>query len=137
MKPERMEKIGTLYPVLGDELIRKLVNDFYDIMDSDPSVRRIREMHSRDLTKPRKKLYMFLVGRFGGPPLFVREYGHPRLKARHYPFKIGEEERDQWLSCMRKALDRNIDDPEIKELLDEFFTHLANFMINQPVNKSV
>jgi hemoglobin len=135
MDQKTMEKIGTIYSLLGDEVIENLVNDFYTIMDQEPSVKEIRNMHSPDLTKARKKLYMFLVGRFGGPPLYMREYGHPRLKARHYPFKIGPSERDQWLFCMRKSLDKNIQDPGIKKLLDDFFSHLANFMINQPAEK--
>jgi hypothetical protein len=36
---------------------------------------------------------------------------------------------------MRKSLDKNIQDPGIKKLLDDFFSHLANFMINQPAEK--
>jgi truncated hemoglobin YjbI len=48
---------------------------------------------------------MYLSGWLGGPQLFVEAYGHPRLRARHLPFAIGETERDQWLMCMRMAME--------------------------------
>ena len=97
----------------GEKAVRKLVDRFYDLMDTMPQARKIRELHPDDLTSSRDKLFKFLSGWLGGPQLYVEEYGHPRLRARHLPFPIGETERDAWLSCMRQALS----EMEIEELL--------------------
>lgn len=97
----------------GEKTVRKLVDRFYDLMDTMPQARKIRELHPDDLTGSRDKLFKFLSGWLGGPQLYVEEYGHPRLRARHLPFPIGERERDAWLSCMRQA----ISEMEMEELL--------------------
>ena len=97
----------------GEKTVRKLVDRFYDLMDTMPQARKIRELHPDDLTSSRDKLFKFLSGWLGGPQLYVEEFGHPRLRARHLPFPIGETERDAWLSCMRQALS----EMEMEELL--------------------
>ncbi|MFO0464897.1 MAG: group II truncated hemoglobin, partial [Burkholderiales bacterium] len=96
----------TPYELLGGEAtVRRLVDAFYDQMDEDPDFFGIRKLHPASLAASRDKLYMFLTGWLGGPPLYTSEFGHPRLRARHLPFAIGEAERDQWMACMAKALE--------------------------------
>ena len=102
---EQQQQSQTFFQVLGGEAnIRALVEKFYDVMDTDPKAAGIRAMHAQDLTSAREKLFMFLTGWTGGPQLYVERYGHPRLRARHLPFAIGESERDQWMYCMIKAM---------------------------------
>ena len=96
----------TLYELIGGESgLRKLVERFYDLIDSAPEAAQIRALHPKSLKQSREKFFMFLSGWSGGPALYIEKYGHPRLRMRHVPFSIGELERDQWLWCMNKALD--------------------------------
>ncbi|MEJ2573442.1 MAG: group II truncated hemoglobin [Gammaproteobacteria bacterium] len=97
----------------GEAAVRKLVDRFYDLMDTLPEAGGIRALHPADLTGSRDKLFKFLSGWLGGPPLYQTEYGHPRLRARHLPFPIGAAERDAWLLCMEQALAET----EMEELL--------------------
>ncbi|HNO87365.1 MAG TPA: group II truncated hemoglobin, partial [Rhodocyclaceae bacterium] len=83
----------------GEETIRRLVHRFYALMDALPEAWDIRQMHPADLSGSEQKLFMYLTGWLGGPPLYEEAYGHPRLRARHLPFTIGDTERDQWLLC--------------------------------------
>jgi len=95
----------TFFELLGGvETIRNLVERFYDVMDSDPKAAGIRALHKPDLTEAREKLFMFLTGWTGGPQLYIERYGHPMLRARHLPFPIGEDERDQWMYCIIRAM---------------------------------
>jgi hemoglobin len=95
----------TFFEALGGvEIIRNLVERFYDVMDSDPKAIGIRALHKPDLTEAREKLFMFLTGWTGGPQLYIERYGHPMLRARHLPFPIGEDERDQWMYCIIRAM---------------------------------
>ncbi len=72
----------TPYELLGGAgVVRWLTDRFYDIMDSDPSVKALRDMHPADLAGSREKLYMFLSGWLGGPPLFMDKFGHPQRVA--------------------------------------------------------
>jgi hemoglobin len=104
----------TLYDQMGgEEGIRRLVNRFYDLMDGSPEAAHIRALHAASLKASREKLFMFFSGWTGGPQLYVERFGHPRLRARHLPFPIGERERDEWLWCMDRALDQH----ELPELI--------------------
>ena len=126
----------SLYDLLGGEpeathKIREIVEAFYDVMDSDEKAKTIRLMHPEDLTSSREKLFMFLTGWTGGPQLYTDRYGHPFLRRRHLPFKIGEEERDQWICCMTKGmLNLKMEEEKIKALLNALYP-IADFMRNQ------
>ncbi|CAM8370103.1 COG2346 Truncated hemoglobins [Candidatus Methylopumilus planktonicus] len=126
----------SLYDLLGGEpeatnQIRAIVEAFYDVMDSDEKAKTIRLMHPKDLTSSREKLFMFLTGWTGGPQLYTDRYGHPFLRRRHLPFKIGEEERDQWIYCMTKGLlNLKMEEEKIKALLNALYP-IADFMRNQ------
>ena len=114
----------------GAEGLKRLVDRFYDIMDEDPAVDLIRSLHAKSLNASREKLYLFLSGWTGGPPLYVEKFGHPRLRARHLPFPIGTTERDQWLSCMRRALDELDVSQLLRDQLMGAFFQTADFMRN-------
>lgn len=115
----------------GDGAVRRLVDRFYDLMDSAPEAAEIRRLHAASLKQSREKLYLFLSGWLGGPPLYVERYGHPMLRARHLPFPIGERERDQWMWCMRRALADTPMAEELRTFLDQRFTAIADHMRNQ------
>ena len=126
----------TLYDLLGGEpeathKIREIVEAFYDVMDSDEKAKTIRLMHPEDLTSSREKLFMFLSGWTGGPQLYIERYGHSFLRRQHLPFKIGEEERNQWIYCMTKGLlNLKMEEEKIKALLNALYP-IADFMRNQ------
>jgi hemoglobin len=127
-------KASDLFNQVGGELrLRTLVDAFYGFMDSLPEASGIRAMHPQDLTESGDKLFKFLVGWTGGPPLYVQEYGHPRLRARHLPFSIGIEERDQWMLCMERALCQTVADEGCREGLRSRLSELADFMRNKDV----
>jgi hemoglobin len=126
------EKIATAYERIGgDEGLEKLVTLFYDYMETLPEAELIRNLHPKDLASARSKFYMFLSGWMGGPDRYIAAFGHPRLRARHLPFPIGMEERDQWLMCMKKALDDMEIDTMFKQQLMSSFTQTANHMMNK------
>ena len=116
----------------GDAGIRQLVDRFYDLMDASPEAATIRRLHAASLKASREKLYMYLTGWTGGPPIYVEKYGHPRLRARHLPFHISSRERDEWLWCMDRALDEQPMPDELRGFLREKLHALADHMRNQP-----
>lgn len=121
----------TVYERLGgDEAVRRLVQRFYALMDQRPEADAVRRMHPRQLADSEDKLYKFLSGWFGGPPLYMRERGHPRLRMRHHPFRIGPAERDQWLLCMRQALDEQVADAALRAVVVHAFEGMADHLIN-------
>ncbi len=85
----------------GEEGIRKLVDRFYEEMDSLAEAKHIREMHQADLEEVKDKLSRFLCGWLGGPRRYQEKYGPISIPTAHAPFAIGSAERDAWLLCMR------------------------------------
>ncbi len=71
----------TLYEAIGgDEAVKALTERFYVLMDTLPEAARCRALHPDDLTGSREKLYLYLTGWLGGPPVYVERYGHPMLR---------------------------------------------------------
>ncbi len=122
----------TPYEVIGGEAaIRTLVEKFYYYMDTLPEAKGIRDIHQADLTSAETKLFKYMTGWLGGPNLYIEEYGHPMLRARHLPFAIGESERDQWMLCMNKAIEEVPMEPRLKTNLQTALQDLATHMINK------
>jgi hemoglobin len=115
----------------GEQAILSLVDRFYFYMDILPEAQGIRAMHQRNLASAKDKLFKYLSGWLGGPNLFIEEFGHPMLRARHLRFAIGESERDQWMLCMNKALEEMTMDPRLKTNIQNALQQLATHMINQ------
>ncbi|MDZ4055619.1 MAG: group II truncated hemoglobin, partial [Polynucleobacter sp.] len=119
--PKPLFKTTSYELIGGAEPVRALVDRFYDLMELEEAYALIREMHPQDLSSSREKLYLFLSGWMGGPQLYQEKYGHPMLRARHLPFPIGSVERNQWLDCMKRAMDEVAIDPLLKDRLNESF----------------
>jgi len=127
-----MSEIPIPYELIGGEAgVRKLVDHFYDHMDTLEQAKTVRKLHAKSLRLSREKLFLFLCGWLGGPDLYVQKYGHPRLRRRHLPFSIGIAERDQWMHCMRLALDDMKLEKGLREKLEAAFQATADHMRNR------
>jgi len=123
----------TPYELLGGEAaVRELVDRFYDLMNLEEEFAGIRKLHPPTLGDSRDKLFWFLSGWLGGPPIYAERIGHPMLRARHQPFAIGVAERDQWLKCMSRAMDDVGVDPDLQGSLAKAFFGTADWMRNRP-----
>ena len=125
-----LSKPASPYDHLGEAGVKRLANTFYDIMESDEQAKELLALHPKPLDNIRQKFFEFLSGWTGGPDLFVEKYGHPRLRARHLPFTVNQELKEQWMYCMNKALSQEVDNPVTREHLRRSFDQLANHMIN-------
>ena len=114
----------------GRDAVDRIVDLFYDRMDTLPEAQTIRAMHPADLSGIRSLFKKYLAEWLGGPPAYSDERGHPRLRRRHLPFAIGAAERDAWMLCMNGALDEVIADKELRENLSRQLLGVADWMRN-------
>ncbi len=115
----------------GEPGVRALVDRFYDLMDLKPHYAGLRALHPTQLDGSRDKLHWFLCGWLGGPNHYTERFGHPMLRARHLPFRIGIAERDQWLACMMQAMqEQGVEDTLATRLAESFFG-TADWMRNR------
>ncbi|APV41876.1 globin [Pseudomonas frederiksbergensis] len=124
------DSTSTYLQLGGESGIRKLVNRFYELMDTLSEARVVRLMHPSSLADSADSLFKFLSGWFGGPPLFQLERGHPRLRMRHAPFAVSIVERNEWMLCMRQAIDEQVNDIALNSKLQRMFSEMADHMIN-------
>jgi hemoglobin len=113
----------------GEEGVRSLVETFYDIIEAESP--ELRAMLPVRTTGSREKLYEYLSGWLGGPPLYEAKRGHPQLRRRHLPFPIGVPQAEEWMRCMRKALDQTETTGPIRLFLEEKLEPLALHMVNR------
>ena len=130
--PATAARPSTPYDLVGGEaMVRRIADRFYDIMDSAPEAARIRALHADDLSAVRERLFEFLSGWLGGPPLYFQRPNHKCIMSAHRPFAIGTAERDEWMMCMRRALDESGVPAEMRTLLDAAFLRLAEAFRNR------
>jgi hemoglobin len=121
----------TLYDQVGGmPFFDRLVDRFYQGVRADPALRPLYQK-DEDFTGPSRRLALFLVQYWGGPTTYLQERGHPRLRARHFPFSIGDLERDRWLFHMRVAIDQSDAPPDAREQLHAYMTKAADAMRNR------
>ena len=113
----------------GEAVLRDLVDRFYDRIAADAPA--LRAMHPADDSNSRRNLFEFLSGWMGGPQLYMERKGHPRLRMRHFPFSIGVAEAEEWMRCMRGALnDMAVTEP-LRTYLDDRLTQTARHVVNE------
>jgi len=120
---------AAIWGEMGDEGFRRLVAAFYRRIPGDDLLAPMYP--AQDLAGAEERLYLFLCFRLGGDSRYPEQRGHPRLRMRHMPFRIGVAERDRWLHLMGEAMTECEVGAEVRSGLEPFFAQVADFMRNQ------
>ena len=127
--PAGGDPAATFYDAVGgEETFRRLVHRFYQGVAADPVLRPLYP--EADLSGAEQRLRMFLEQYWGGPRSYSDQRGHPRLRMRHAPFRIGLAERDAWLRHMRESLDELDLEPDADRLLWDYLQMAAHSLVN-------
>jgi hemoglobin len=122
------EEASFYVAVGGEPTFRRLVGTFYEGVAEDPLLRPLYP--EEDLGPAADRFSLFLMQYWGGPNTYSAERGHPRLRMRHAPFRVGPAERDAWLLHMRHAVDSlGLPEPHHSTLWD-YMERSAHFMVN-------
>jgi hemoglobin len=122
----------TPYDRVGGEAgVRALTARFYGLMDTLPEAAACRAIHPPSLVESEQKLFEFLSGWLGGPPLFTPRRGPPMLRARHLHAPIGKAEIEGWLLCFTTAWAETVRDEALTEALMPKVEALAWHMGNR------
>lgn len=115
----------------GPQFFDQLVDRFYEGVATDDVLLPLYPEQS-DLSGAKQRLTLFLQQYWGGPTTYSDERGHPRLRQRHFPFVIGERERDRWMVHMMAAVDELSPNESVHQQLTEYMTMASTAMINSP-----
>jgi len=120
----------------GKKFFVDLVDRFYDGVETDQILIPLYPEGS-DTVGARHRLSLFLMQYFGGPDTYMQERGHPRLRMRHFPYGIGEKERDHWLLHMISAIDVSVAElptdvqVDVRDELVGYMVNAAEHLRNQ------
>lgn len=128
----------SVFARVGEDGFERLVAAFYrQIPDDDilgpmyrASDREGAASEEEHMRAAEARLRDFLIFRFGGPPRYIEQRGHPALRKRHFPFQVDQAARDRWMQLMNRALDEAGLDPEATAVMREFLGNVATFLIN-------
>ena len=120
----------SIFDYLGEPTIKSLCARFYMLMNELPQAQAIRAMYDENLDLAQEKLFLFLCGWFGGPNHYIKRYGHPRLRARHLPFKIDKKAQEAWMLCMRISLAEHVPNKAVRLQIEDVFERMAKHMQN-------
>ncbi len=122
----------TPYDMIGGAtVVRRIVDRFYDIMDTAPEATRLRAMHGDDLAPMRDRLSEFMNAWLGGPRTYFERGDRKCIMTAHRPFAIGKEDSDAWMMCMRQALEDCDVPPKLRELVDRALSRMATAFRNR------
>jgi len=115
----------------GNVVVRHVVERFYDLMESDAAVAPLRAMHAQDLGPMREQLCEFMTSWLGGPPVYFQRKDARCMSMVHAPFPIDASIREQWLSCMHRALDDAGVDLDLQALMRTALGRMTEDMVNR------
>jgi hemoglobin len=119
----------TVYEAVGGaDTFFKVVDAFYAEVSQDPV---LRPLYPENLNPSKRRLALFLIQYFGGPPNYSLERGHPRLRARHLAFDIDQAARDAWIRHMTAAVGTLAIPGATRDEMLRYFEETASFLINR------
>ncbi len=119
----------TIYELAGgQEPLMRMVAHFYRSVETDPV---LRPLYPEDLRDSAWWTALFIIQYCGGPSDYSQTRGHPRLRMRHYPFSIGQRERDAWVAHMSAAVAAEITNETARRFLLDYFERTATFLMNR------
>jgi hemoglobin len=129
-KVKRRVEEHEVYAAIGGQGFERLIDAFYRQIPADDILGPMYPPN--DLDGSKRRLRDFLIYRFGGPSTYIEQRGHPRLRARHAPFAIGQAARDRWLRLMKQALAEAELPHDAGGVLESFFESTTTFLMNRP-----
>jgi hemoglobin len=123
------DEVSLYQEVGGSDFFIELVNKFYEGVINDEVIISLYPDRN-DLEGAKERLSLFLMQYWGGPTTYSDERGHPRLRQRHFPFAIGERERDHWLMHMQGAIDAMPTSDSVRTRLSEYVSNAAQHLVN-------
>lgn len=115
----------------GEAAVRQIVDRFYDYMDELPEARKLRDIHAPDLGPMRQKLFEFMSGWLGGPPLYFKRPDAKCMGSAHQRFAIDADMRDQWMLCMSRALAELPMESSLREKIEHALRQMTEAMRNR------
>ena len=110
----------------GAATFHRIVERFYDLMESDPAYAGVRALHAEDLAPMRRSLARFLMGWAGGPRDWFEANPGRCMMSVHKPYAIDRDLAAQWADAMKRAIaETDSDDDAVAAQLSAIVERMA------------
>lgn len=116
---------------LGEEGMRKLVSDHYDLLRVS-DIKGLFPPTDEGFAMAKKHSADFFIQICGGPKYFNESRGRPMMAARHAPFAITQNARKIWLESYAIVLSQLDMPDELKESFWNYIDIFSVWMMNTP-----
>ncbi|WP_375203782.1 group II truncated hemoglobin [Hyphococcus sp.] len=124
-------KPATAYEMIGGaEPVARIVNRFYDLVETDPAYAALRAMHAPDLAPMRASLTGFLIAWMGGPRGWFDNREKTCMMTLHRPLAIDEGLAEEWAGAMARAVDDCEIEPDFAKQMIEVLRRMCAGMVN-------
>lgn len=120
----------------GDAVIARIVDRFYDLMESDPRFAELRALHAEDLGPMRESLTGFLIAWLGGPRDWFDQRPGACIMSAHGRIAVTPETARQWLEAMARAFVDTGIEPDLARLIGDAFTNMAHAMASRTASSA-
>lgn len=118
---------NSLYELIGGaQGLEQLVKAYIDVLRTRPEAQHLRSLYPDNLDHYELRMIEFLSGWLGGPALYLERHGMPMLREKHRGMPIDAQVRDEWMFCMRLALEKTIQDNDLRVTLEGAFWRMAD-----------
>tara|TARA_R110002073_G_scaffold275332_1_gene438889 strand:+ start:58682 stop:59152 length:471 start_codon:yes stop_codon:yes gene_type:complete len=132
--PPQTDRIPpAVYQAMGEQNIIAFIRAFYTRL-GESSIADMFPKSEKNLMRAADKSADMFTFLFGGPHLYQQRHGQPMMRARHIPFVINEQSRQEWLRCYRETLDEAAEKyampAEHIDAVWQFVTEFSKWMVN-------
>ncbi len=114
---------------LGEEGLKKLFSDFYDlVVESD--IGNFFPQNHDELEKVKSHNVKFFIEACGGEKHYTNAVGHFDMLKAHEQFSITEKARREWLGCMEEVLRKTNISDEAKQSFWDFLETFSKHTVN-------
>ena len=112
----------------GGDMVRRFVDHFYDLMDSDPRYAELRSLHPADHQPMRESLASFLSAWLGGPRDWFDQRPGACVMSAHAKIPVTRETAGHWTDAMARALADSGVEAALADRVNEAFERMAMAM---------
>ena len=124
-----LDRPNTPYDMIGGtDAVRRLVDRFYDLMDTEPAYEALRRLHAPDLAPMRDALTLFLTAWLGGPRDWFVQRPNACIMSAHAKIDITPQTAREWLSAMDRAMGETGIAAQPRAMISEAFARMAQGM---------
>ncbi len=116
----------------GEQTLRTMVNRFYDLIEADPQGANILSLHFRGhgLSHVREEQFNYLAGFLGGRRYYQEKHGHQDVRLMHAHVPITQQDAEDWLALMDRAIDDTTRPGPHVERMRMAFRRVAMTLVN-------